>query len=135
MTTLPGTPRKRYSLFVLAIVLLALGALAIAFSGYNFLINAFGLLMILAAVRLVRASNVHAQTMPTGPARDPNARRVGPLAWVFGVVSLFAVGASYYLLHLDAVDGGHQGWPVYLFSAAVLFCAAALGYLAAKFAS
>lgn len=138
MTASTGTPRKKYGLFILAIVLLVLGAIAIAFyefAGYNFIVNALGLLMILAGVRLVRASNVHSRTMPTGPARDPNTRRVGPLAWVSGVASLLAVGTSYYLLHRDAVAGGQQVWPVYLFAAAALYCAGAWGYLAVKFST
>lgn len=135
MVTSLSAPRKRYSLFILAIVLLIAGGIAIVISGQSFPVLAFGLIILMAGVGLARASNIHAQAMPTGAGANPDRRRVGALGWISGGVSLLLVGFSYYLLHRDALQGYHEVWPVYLFAGAALFCAAAWGYLFAKFAS
>lgn len=43
--------------------------------------------------------------------------------------SLVACGVCYYLMHLDALHGGNQVWPVYAFAISGLALAATSGYV------
>ncbi|MGH8317807.1 MAG: hypothetical protein ACREUL_07495 [Steroidobacteraceae bacterium] len=91
-------------------------------SGHSLAVLAFGLVIVVASVPLVRRSNVN-PLMTTGPARDVGRRRVGPVAWTSGVLSLLALCVSLYLLHTDALEGEHQVW-LWTVSHGILFAAA-----------
>jgi hypothetical protein len=116
-----ATSRSRYESLVLAILLLIVGGLANAVFGRSLAVLAFGLLMIVASVPLVRHSNVN-PLIRTRPANDVGRRRVG-LAWTWGVLSLLALCSSLYLLHTDALEGKHQVW-LWTVAHGVLFAAA-----------
>ena len=92
MAISPCLPRKRYGLFVLAVVLLAVGGIATALSNHSALLFACGLLMAVGSIPLVRHSNIHPR-LAIGSARDMDGRRVGPLAWTLGLVSVLALGS------------------------------------------
>jgi len=109
MAPSPSPRRGRYELLVLAIVLLIVGGITSAMSGRSLAVLAFGLLMIVASVPLVRHSNVN-PLIRTRPANDVGRRRIG-LAWTWGILSLLALCSSLYLLHTDALEGKHQVWP------------------------
>lgn len=121
MVTPPEAPR-RYDLLLLAILLLIAGGIATALSGHSFAVLVLGLLMIVASVPLIRRSNVN-PLMTTDPTRDVGRRRIGPLAWTWGIPSLLALCISLYLLHTDTLEGGHQIWP-WTVAHGVLFAAA-----------
>lgn len=97
-------------MLLLAILLLITGGIASAMSGQSLLILTLGLVVIAGSVLLVRRSNVN-PLMPTGPAKDIGRRRVGTLAWTWGILSLLALVAALYLLRGDALEGKHQVWP------------------------
>lgn len=143
MTSVGGPPRKRYGLYVLAIVLLLAGAAALilewnsfAQGGTAFLIWSLGPLMIVASTKLVKASNVRVRSSST-IAGDQNSiasgrKRITWRSWLAGAASLIVFWISYHYLFKDALRGYHQVWPVYAFAGAGLICALALGYLAAR---
>lgn len=122
MATSPRVPRKRCGLFVLAVVLLAVGGIATALSNHSALLFACGLLMVVGSVPLVRHSNIRPR-MAMGSARDMDGRRVGPLAWILGLVAILALGLSLYLLHSDAIKVPHRAW-VWTVAHGILFAVA-----------
>lgn len=128
--------KRRYGLFALAIALFLAGGAAIFVGFNNPLALAFAGLMIVASVRLVKASNVHGGTRHAdgslGNADPDGTKRPGLLAWTLGVGSAAAVGISFFYLYKDAVNGYHGIVPVYAFAASALVAAVVWSYLAAK---
>jgi len=128
--------RKRYGLFVLAILLLLLGGVGIYVGSQSYLIRALGLVAIVASVYLVRISHVHDRSgfpEASGQRTDPKiAKSPGRLLWIVSLILVPLLGASLFLLHMDAVNGGHQAWPADVFAGVGLACAIIWGYLAAK---
>jgi hypothetical protein len=124
-----GSPnRKRFVLFVLAIVLLLAGGAAVFLGVNSFTIRAVGLISISACAYLVRISNFHSQ-----PTLDVTiAQRPGRWMWTLGVVSFVLAGASFYYLYEDAIHGYHEVLPVYVFTGAGLACAIVWSYLISK---
>lgn len=128
--------KRRCGLFALAIALF-LAASAAIFVGFNSpLALAFGGLMIVASVRLVKASNVHSGTRHPDVRLDntdpDGAKRPSILTWTVGAGAAAAVGISFFYLYKDAVDGYHGIVPVYAFAASALVAAVVWSYLAAK---
>jgi len=127
---------KRYSLFVLAILLLLLGGVCLYFGSHNYPIRALGLVAIIASTYLVRISHVHdrsSSTDATGQGTDLNmAKGPGRPLWIVSLALIPSLGAAFFLLHIDFVNGGHQAWPADVFAGVVLACAIVWGYLAAK---
>lgn len=133
VVTYPKGPRKSYSLFVLAILLLLFGGVAFALGGHDFTIRTLGLLAIVASTYLVRMSNVRDATGPAPGLKidqDP-----GRMLWVISIALVPLLVASFFLLHVDALNGGHDAWPVYLFAGVVLVCAGVWGALVARIGS
>lgn len=102
----------------------------------SFAIDSLGLLGIAVGLWLVRRSNAYAwrargQAVPEwSPAKS--VRRVGPLAWTLTGASLVACGVAYYLMHLDALQGYKEVWPLNVFLGAVLALVVTSGYVAMK---
>jgi hypothetical protein len=123
--------RMRYGLFVLAVLLLVFAAVCISLGSPNFPIRSLGLVAIIASVYLIRISRVHhASSLPKvnsveygGPSR---------LLWILSLALVPLLGASGYLLHIDAATGGHEVWPVDVFAGVALVCAGVWSALAAK---
>lgn len=135
--TVPAEVRtKFYALRALAVALClsAAAAFYLRAGSYGFLL--LGLAAISLGMWLVRRSNVYVrrargQVVPElSPTRA--ARRVGPLAWALTGASLVACAVGYYLMHLDALHGYKQVWPLDVFLGAVLALVATLGYVAVK---
>jgi len=128
--------KRRYGLFVLAIALFLVAGAAIFVGFNNPLALAFAGLMIVASVRVVKASNVHGGTrhadVGLGNADPDGAKRPSPLAWTVGAGSAAAFGISFFYLHKDAVNGYHGIVPVYAFAASALVATVVWSYLAAK---
>jgi len=128
--------RKRYGLFVLAILLLLLGGVGIYVGSHNYPIRALGLVAIMVSAYLVRISHVHdGSDLPeaSGQGKDlKTAKGPGRLLWIVSLALVPLLGAAFFLLHIDAVNGGHEAWPADAFAGVGLACAIVWGYLAAK---
>lgn len=138
MTSLEGIPRKRYGLFVLAILMLLGGAAALFFAWSSFtrriedfVIWLLGLLMIVASTYLVRISNVRARPGAVAVG-DRASKRPGALLWLMGAASVIALAISYHYLYRDALGGYHEVWPVDVFAAVALISASVLAYLVSR---
>lgn len=130
---------KRYGLFALAIAMLAAGAVLSFVINDRFVLRSIGMLMIVASVYLVRASNVHgdadrAVTDGSGAVAEDSKRVTGRI-WVLAPLSLVGCVVSYHFLYEDALHGYHQLWPLYLFVGTALVCACIWGWMAVKFTS
>jgi hypothetical protein len=128
--------RKRYGLFVLAILLLLLGGVGIYAGSHNYPIRALGVVLVIASVHLVRISHVHDRSsLPEASGRGTDLKPgTGPgrLLWIVSIALVPLLGAAFFLLHMDAVNGGHEAWPADVFAGVGLACAIVWGYLAAK---
>jgi hypothetical protein len=134
--TSQNVARKRYALFVMAILLLLLGGVGIYAGSHNFPIRALGLAAIMASAYVVRISHVHDRSsLPQASGRKiglNTAKGPTPLLWTISLALVPLLGTSFFLLHTDAVNGGHEVWPAYVFAGVVVVCAVLWGYLAAK---
>jgi hypothetical protein len=137
--TAQQTTRKRYSLFVLAILLLLLSGVALFLGAHNFAIRAVGLVGCIVSVYLIRMSKVHAGPT-TAIAADQHAdakakNRPGRPIWIVGVALLLLAGGSLLYLYQDALHGYHEALPVYLFAGVGLTCTVVWSYLISKILS
>jgi hypothetical protein len=127
---------KRYGLFVLAILILLLGGVGIYVGSHNYPIRALGLAAVMASAYLVRISHVRDRSdLPEAQGRGKDLKRAkgpGRLLWIISLALVLLLGASLFLLYIDAVNGGHEAWPADVFAGVVLACAVVWGYLAAK---
>lgn len=136
MSTSQNVVPKKYGLFVLAILLLLLGGVGIYLGSNNYPIRVLGLISIMANVYLVRISRVrNGSSLPDARGQKKNYKiEKGPglLLWIVSLALVPLLGASGLLLHIDAVNGGHEAWPVDIFAGVALACAIVWGYLVAK---
>ena len=131
MTPSPHVGRKKYGLFVLAIIMILLGVAGVYLGSNNYLIRVLGLVSLLVSVYLVRLSRVHHESTLLksnaveygGPSRS---------LWIVSLALVPLLGASAFLLHLDAVNGGHEEWPAYVLAGVALACAGVWGCLIVK---
>jgi hypothetical protein len=125
---------KRYSLFAAAILLLLAGGVGIYLGSDNYLIRVLGLVSILASLNLVRISRVHGgSSLPTARGRESKIEKgSGRLLRVVSLALVLLLGASGFLLHIDAANGGHSTWPADLFAGVSIACAIVWGYIGAK---
>jgi hypothetical protein len=129
-------PKKRYYLFILAIVILVFGGVALFAGASNFPIRSVGIAACMASVYLVRISNVSIRSF----LGVTNRREVGSKAykrpklmmWIIGGALLVAVGAAFVALYGDAIRGYHEILPVYIFSGAAIICISFWSYLISK---
>ena len=128
--------RPPAGLFVLAILLLLLGGVGIYIGSNNYPIRVLGLASIMASVYLARISRVRngpslSETRGLG-TNCKTQKGPGRLLWIISLALVPLLGASAFLLHIDAVNGGHEAWPADIFAGVVLACAIVWGYLAAR---
>jgi hypothetical protein len=117
--------RKRYGLFVLAILLLLAGAVGFYLGSHNPWIRILGLLAVTASVRLVQMSRVHDGSglgEASGLEDLDTAKGPGRLLWIVSLASVPVLGTSCFLLYLDALHGYHETWPVWVFTGVALAC-------------
>jgi len=158
---LPNAPKKRYSLFVLGMLLLLSVPVMLILGTHNFLIRSIGTCAIFGSLYLIRISNVkrspyttvsdiEQETQSTKSVGhfahhapfttindlgvDPrSAKRTVRLIWVVGVVLLLLTVISLLYLQRDEANGGNEGWPLVLFVIVVIADAVYAGYLAIRF--
>jgi hypothetical protein len=128
--------KKRPGLFALAIVLFILSGMTLAFGSHNFLVRSCGLIALLLGVSLIRISGVRNLSNLPGKEYQWSAGKAsggpGRLAWVIGIASLPILGLSILLMHDDAIHGGHQAWPVYVFAGVGIVFTVVWSYIVAK---
>lgn len=131
-----GTSEKRYGLFGLAILLFILGATAVFLGSSSFAPRSLGAVAIIASVYLVRISRAHARRGPTNRtdqgAKVSTSRRPRRTTWLAGVALLLLAVASFFTMYSDALHGGHNAWPAYLFAGAIIACAIVWGWLISR---
>jgi hypothetical protein len=130
VVTSGGTLGKRYVLRSLAVLLVLLGIALFVLESHDFVIRSFGLLALRASLQLVRMSR--AQTPSYGPPDLAGSNRPGRIMWFVGIGLLPLAGISYWLIYIDALDGGHAAWPVYVFAGVGLACAGVWGCIVGK---
>jgi hypothetical protein len=128
-------PKRRYYLFLLAIVMLVAGILSFFTIGSNsFIIRSASIIAGMAGVYLVRLSNVHGPPAIAGAEQPGSApdKRAGRRSWLVGAALLAVTGVAFLLLYKDALDGYQEEFPVYLFSATAVVCITYFAYLFSK---
>ncbi len=134
--TSQNVARKRGGLFVLSISLLLLGGLGIYVRPHNYSIRALGVAAVMASAYLVRICQVRYRPgLPDESALRTDLKIAkGPerLLWIISLALIPLLGAAFLLLHIDAVNGGHEAWPADVFAGVGLACAAVWGYLIAR---
>ena len=131
MAPSPHVGRKKYGLFVLAIILILLGGVGLYLGFNNYLIRVLGSVSLLVSVYLIRISRVHYESsLPkansvefSGPSR---------LLWIASLALVPLLAASAFLLYIDAVNGGHEAWPADVFAGVALVSASVWGCLIVK---
>jgi hypothetical protein len=138
-TTSQNVTRKRYGLLLLAFLLLLLGGAGVYLGSHNFLIRVLGIVAIMASTYFVRISRVRdgsALSETSRRGRDfKSAEAPGTLLWIISLSLVPLLGGAFFLLHIDAVNGGHERWPVDVFAGVGFTCAIVWGYLVAKIRS
>ena len=131
-----NVPSKRYGLFVPAILLLLLEGVGIYNGSHNYPIRVVGIAAVMASVCLVRISHVHGRLgLHEASGRRPDfntAKGSGRLLWIVSIALVPLLAAAFFLLHADAVNGGHDAWPADVFAGVGLTCAIVWGCLVAK---
>jgi hypothetical protein len=135
MITRQNAPRKQYGLLALAVILLLLGGVVIYVGSRNFAIRAVGIAIVMASAYLVQVSNVHKRSgLPeaNGVVNNRNVKAQGRLLWIVSLSLVPVLAGAWYLLHLDAANGGHLAWPADVFAGIGLVCAVVWGLLVVK---
>ena len=133
MTVPAELRRKFYTLRALAALIALSAAAAFILRPHDFGIRLLAFLALLLALSLVKRSNIlvwRARGDVIAEWASNRSGQVGPLAWTLAAASLVAFGVCYYLLHLDALHGGKQVWPVYALFGAALAVTMTVGYVA-----
>lgn len=127
MNTSQKIPRKRFGVVVLAVILLIIGGVLIYIGSHNFLIRAVGIAFVMASTYLIQISNARNRSAAPDASSEVNNRKTANAArrvlWIASVSLVPILAGAWYLLHLDAVKGGHTAWPAYLFAGIGLVCA------------
>lgn len=133
MSTSQNVVRKRYGLFVLAILLLLFAGVCIYLGSNNYPIRVLGLAAIMASVYLARISHVRDRSgLPEASGRGKDRKTAtgpGRLVWAVGVALLVVLGISSLSLYRDALRGYHEVLPVYIFAGIAVVCALFWSYL------
>jgi hypothetical protein len=133
MITSQDVTRKRYGLFLLAILLLLLGAVGIYVGIHNYLVRALGLALVVASTYLFHGRSDLSEA--SGQRDFKTAEGPQPLLWIISLALVPLLGVAFFLLHIDAANGGHEAWPADVFAGVGLTCAVVWGYLVAKIRS
>jgi hypothetical protein len=123
-------------LFVLGLVTLLSGGVVAASRFDNFKYWSLGFLACVVGLWLMRISK--SQGLSGGrqiyqeSANPAKLERPRVLVWMLGGASVFALVLSFFLLRLDAQEGGHWTWPLYAVLISTLASAVTWGYIFAK---
>lgn len=136
MSTGQNAPGRRYGLLALALILILSGGIVIYIGSHNFAIRAVGIAIVMASTYLVQISNSQNRSKLSAASGEMSKRDtgsvVGRVLWIFSLSLLPILAGAWYMLHLDAVNGGQEAWPADLFAGVGLVCAVVWGLLVAK---
>jgi hypothetical protein len=128
--------KKRYVLFLVAIVLLLSGVAVNIIYLNDFLLRSVGLTLVLVGVGLIKASNVLGliglRATNDSFATTVERKGPGPLAWAVAIASAAGLVVLYLCMLQSDRAGGHDVWPVYAFGLCAFVATLAVGYFAAK---
>lgn len=132
MSVLQHVRERRYGLFIVAIVLLLAGGVALFAGMKNFGIRSLGIVACIASVYLIRLSRGGSrppQATTKGEPKYAKASNGRRLMWIIGGVLVPVAVASFFYLYQDALHGYHDVVPVYVFAAVGLLCTVVWSYL------
>ena len=129
MTTPENATDKKYGLLVLSFALLSLGGILIYIGSHNFAIRAAGVAVVMVSAYLI---NVRSRSVVSLQRNQAKNRRVTTGLWIASVSLVPVLAGAWYLLNLDAVNGGKETWPADVFAGVGLVCAVVWGLLVAK---
>ena len=109
--------RKRFLLVASAVALVLTGGALLFFGSHSFALRSVSVIACIAAVGLVKLSNVH-----TSAGTRDESKRLPPLMWVIGLALLAATGLSYFFMYWWTAKGYGGALPVYLFAGFGLVC-------------
>jgi hypothetical protein len=136
LTTSRKLPLEKYVLLALAVLLLLLGGVGIYVGSRNYPIRALGVVAVIASAYFVRTSRARdSASLPEGSRRGADIKTAegsGRLLWIISLAMVPLLVVAFFLLHLDAVNGGHQAWPADVFAGVGVASAVAWGCLVAK---
>jgi hypothetical protein len=123
--------KERHVRLAAAVILVGVGALLFFPQAYPFPIRAFGIILITVAGTVARSRSIAGSPVHASPELTYRERQVRNFkkTWPFGTVVAVALGSSFYLLHLDAIGGGNQIFPVIAFAAMGLLTMGYIAYL------
>jgi len=124
---------KRYLLLAAAFAFVAAGMVGIYLGVNNLALRTAGMLACVISTFLVRASVAAGKGEVPQSSMETVRQRPGSRMWAIALVLVATVPTTYWLLYRDALNGGKEVAPLYLFVAAVLVAASYLGYLFAKY--
>lgn len=133
----PEVRTKFYALRALALALMIFAGAVFLLGPHDFAVQSLALLAIFLGLWIVRRADAsvrraRGQIIPNTSFEGSFAKeadRPGALAWTLTAVSLIACGVCAFLLHLDMLHGGQEGWPVYALFVAILALILSVGYV------
>jgi hypothetical protein len=130
------TPKRRYGLYSLAILLLLVAIVALYLGSDYPTVEPVAGVAIIAGVYLLRISKSRPQqtlAIVTVPGADSKAEeRLRRRLWIASIALVPFFGGAYVLMYIDSVNGSHEGWPLYVFVGVGFVCTIVWSYLAAK---
>lgn len=134
----------RYATIGVGFSLVCLGGVGIYLGSHYYPFRALGLLAVLAAAYLFRTA------AQSGPAKEQmsfqhpkgsvplqagllqRAKGPGPLLWGVSIALLPVLGVAFLLVQNDAVNGGHEAWPLDILFGHILVCCIVWAILTTK---
>lgn len=112
-----------------------LGGAGIYIGSHDYLIRASGVILVVVSayiVRNLRLGNTATVRPSTGLTTLETTNGPGRVLWIISVALLFLLGAALLLMHIDALNGGHEAWPADVFGGVGFACAIVWGWLVTK---
>lgn len=119
-----ATYHKTYGLRIASFLLLLLGGAALYLGHHNPAIGPLAGIATVASVYLGRISR-RPDSFAAGKASGRPARWL----WILSIALLFLAGVSLLSLYIDALNGGQEVWPLYMFSGVVALGAVVWSYV------
>ena len=123
------TQKETFIRISASVALLGVGALLFFVQDNSFVIRAFGIVLIIVASFVARSKPSPASSLQGSSVLTYRERQVRNFkkTWPIGIVIISAFGASFYSLHIDAISGGNEIFPVIAFTVMGLI---GMGYIA-----
>ena len=131
--------KTQIAFYVLTVLLGASGSVVFLCAPRYSMLKTLGMALVALSAYLFKVSRDQRtpqdKSQVTGhpsTAAPSRSRGLVLLLRAMALVAVFAVALSYVFLRNDALEGGHQVWPAYAFTASIIFGAVVWSYLLAK---